>query len=532
MKNLLMWLVALGIVVGGGLYYVLRIHSPARDYSIAHEEIAAWESRANKMRKCLLGDNPASNIAAEALAIRELTNNPPDFKKCTTTVSELSRGNTPDTGLKEVEDEWRGVNKAAAGLAQAFARIFIAGPQGRNDAVNDLGEALDTLDLAHANLRQAAHLDPEPLGIIKPSLPKAELLPLGTAKKAKLSAWLRPSSNGMVVLVEGSGRPAQQIVLVPGQPPKRAGFKGDVRPSITDLAWAVEAGDGSLGYGKLMADGSVDTPTTKPVGDKKGVPHVLFTLGNAANGAIAYLPDAARAAPQVALARITGGAFDAGVPVDADDYAFALDPPDRGLVAWSSKEQLRAMLVTLAAPAPPVVGAGSGAPPAPPVQRPVELGAGHTGLSCLTAKHGWIQSGEQFLAFDNTMSISVAMPGHELIACDATSLLVRQAGHRYGICTVQPAVALTPDAPAVPAKAGCRSVDLPAGADAFPALADGKVVAVASRFRVLAVWLEGVGVKYFVMPAEFRPRLLHATGKLVEVVGESDESLALVRAPL
>jgi len=533
-NRLLLTILVIGAVIGGGVYYVLRTRAPGRNYDAARAEIERWEERANKMRTCLLGTTPASAIAAEALAIRELTNNSPEFKKCTASISELSRGDAPDTGIKDVEDEWKSLTKAITGLASAFARVLVTGGN-KHAAIDDLGEALDTLDVANANLRQAAQLDPEPSGKAKPSLAKAEVIVVGTSKRAKLSAWLRPSAGGMVALVEAAGRPQQQLVLVPGQPPKRVPFKGDVRPSVTDTTWAVQAGDGQLAYGKLMADGSIDAPIAKPTGAAKAVPHILFTLGSAAGGAVAYIPDAARATPQVALARLLTDVFEAGTLFEAEDYAFAVDPPQRGLLAWSAKGELHGALVTPPSPAPPpAAGSGSAAPAPPrtlPAVRIVALGAGHTGLSCLTKTHGWMASGERFIAFDATSASSVELPGHELIGCDETSVLLREAGHRYTVCTLglprpiptNPEVAPTPE---------CRVVELTAGADAMPALSAGKVIAVATRQRVLAVWREQADATYFVMPQAFKPRLVQATEKLLDVLGETDEGLAVVRAAL
>ncbi len=549
MNRLLLTVLVIGAVIGGGVYYVLRTRAPGRNYDPARAEIERWEERANKMRTCVLGTSPASPIAAEALAIRELTNNSPELKKCTASISELSRGDAPDSGIKEVEDAWKALTKATTSLANSFARALVPGGN-KQQAIDELGDALDTLDVASSNLRQAANMDLEASGNAKPSLAKAELIMIGTSKRAKLSAWLRPSAGGMVALVEPSpdngargrlageptgpsrGRPMQQLVLVPDQPPKRVPYKADVRPSITDAAWAVQTGDGQLGYGKLMADGSIDRAIMKPVTAGKAVPYILFTLGSAAGGVIAYL-DAERTTPQLALARVTQ-TFEPGTPIDAEDYAFALDPPKRGLLAWSTKGQMHGVLVSPPEYLPPpAVGSGSGsaAPVLAPLPKPVDLGAGNTGLSCLTRTHGWMASGARFVAFDATRASSVEVPGHELIGCDATSVLLREAGHRYSVCMFESLHAI-PTNPEVPATPQCRVVDLVAGVDALPALSAGKVIAVATRQRVLAVWREKADVTYFVMPQTFKPKLVQATEKVLDVLGETDEGLAVVRASL
>jgi len=522
-RNLLVFVVVAGIV-GGGLYYVVRVRTPARDFSLARAEIERWEARANKVRGCLIGDKPVSEHAAEALAARELAGNPLELKKCTAAIGELSRGSAPDTGIKEVEDGWRGIGTAAAAVAAAFGHAFDPSPGARSRVIDELGDALDTLDVAQSLLRQAAGLEPEPTGIAKPSLPKAELIPLGGARRARLSAWLRPSAGGMVVLIDGGLRP-QQLVLVPGEAPQRVPFQGGVRPSVTDARWGAQGRAGELVHGTVTGDGTLAESRARPLPDPAITPTVLFTVGDAANGAIAYLLDDTRATPRLAIARTAAGALELGTPSDADDYAFALAPPRRGLVAWSAKGALQAQLVT-PLPPPPPPPPGATAPPAPPAPpRPVALGAGHAGLSCLTDKHAWITSGDQFVAFDGTRGATHELPGEELIGCDAAAVLIRDAGHRYAVCTVAAG-----DPP--PAEPSCRVVELTAGAGAVPGLAGGQVVAVGVRHRVLAVWREGVAPRYFALPATFTPRLVHATAKVIDVVGEADAGLAIARVAL
>ena len=539
MNRLVLMFLGLAAVVGGGLYFFYGVHTPGRDFRLAREEIERWQTRADKVRTCLLGTAPASPIAAEALAIRELTNNPPEFKKCTAGIGELSRGDAEDTGIKEVETEWKSIASAATRVANAFAHLFDPGTAAKQQAVDDLGNALDQLDIAQRNLRLAAEMDPPPSGVGLTSLPKAELVPLGTRKRARLSAWLRPSAGGMVVLVDGAGSPAHQLALVPGEAPRRVPFHSDVRPSVGDPTWAVQSGDGELAHGKLTAEGKLDTPITKAVGDKKAVPHLLFTLGNADSGAVAFIPDAARTPPQVAVIRSFHGVLDfapppapapapaagsaaapppppppAGMPpTDADDYSFAIDPPNRGLIAWSSKDVVRGMIVR------PGVAA-----------KPVELGSGHTGLSCLTASHGWVASDDEFIAFDDTTATPQVIPGHELVGCDATSVLLRQAGHRYTVCSTP-----SPSTPgALPSRQpSCRVVELAAGGDAIPGLSKGLAIAVASRQKVVAVWTEKQKEpRYFVLPATFTPKLVHANDKVLDVLGETADGLAIARVAL
>jgi hypothetical protein len=162
--------------------------------------------------------------------------------------------------------------------------------------------------------------------------------------------------------------------------------------------------------------------------------------------------------------------------------------------------------------------------------KPLELGSGHTGLSCLTSLHGWVASGEQFVAFDDTTSSPHVLPGHEMVGCDATSVLLRQAGHRYSVCSTPSP--MTPGA--LPStRPACRVVELAAGGDAIPGLTNGLAMAVASRQKVLAVWIEKQKeARYFVLPATFKPKLVHANAKALDVLGETDDGLAIARVTL
>ena len=545
MNRLLLTVLVIGAVLGGGVYYVLTTRAPGRNYDAAKAEIERWEERANKLRTCLLGTTPASPIAAEALAIRELTNNSPEFKKCTASISELSRGDAPDTGIKDVEDEWKSLTKAITGLASSFARVLVTGGN-KQGAIDELGDALDTLDVANSNLRQAAQMDPEPSGKAKPSLAKAELIMLGTSKRAKLSAWLRPSAGGMVALVEPSpdngvrgrlageptgasrSRPQQQLVLVPGQLPKRTPFQPGVRPSVTNVKWGMKAVKGKLEIGTLTITGELEVKVDASISDPPiADSQVLFALGEMTNGAIAYVVEPTGKTPVVSVGRTGLGGngeavlpdhpwFDGGSPEEADLYSFAVSPPERGMLTWSHRGKLRGIIAR--------PGTDVSAPLAA-----VALGAGDVGQSCLTAKYGWIASGDQLVAFDGATAFRVEMPDHEMIGCDASSVLLRQSGHRYAVCGMTvPTQGLGSGAPPPPSPS-CRTVDLPAGIDAIPGLSGGRVVAVASRQRVLAVWREQADVAYFVMPETFKPRVLQATNKLLDVLGETDEGLAVVR---
>ena len=512
MKRLVLMFVGLALLLGGGIYYVFGVHSPKRDTRLASEEIERWEVRAAKVRTCLLGATPASPSAAEAMAIRDLSNNPPEFKKCTALISELSRGNAEDTGLKEVESEWRSINSAASGVANSFSHLFDPGTAAHERAIVDLGDALDLLALRHRDLRNAAEMDP-PASTAGPQLAKAELIPFGTKKRTKLTAWLRPSTGGMVVIVDNTGA-MQQIVLVPGEAPKRAPARPGVRPSVTDGAWGMKAAKTQLAIGRLTSDGDIESENDSNIGEPVVDSQVLFAVGALDDGAIAYVVELENKTPLVSIGRTRRAGlveaigplgFEGGTPQDAEDYSFAIAPPSRGLVAWSAGGKLRATIVR---PNTPIS-----------IDKPgfkvTELGTGHAGQACLSATHGWVANGDRFISFDDNGATPHVLPGHELIGCDATSVLLRQAGHRYAVCDN-----------------ACRIVELAAGGDAVPGLAGGAAIAVASRQHVIAVWREKAEPRYFALPSAFKPKLVHGTAKVIDVIGEGEDGLAIARIKL
>src|SRR5437763_1799512 len=94
--------VALLAVAGDGLYYVFGVHLPGRERAGARDEIERWEQRLATARRCLLGESPASPTPSEALAVYEMSHDV-DHHVCTPAISNLSRGDAEDTGLRAVE---------------------------------------------------------------------------------------------------------------------------------------------------------------------------------------------------------------------------------------------------------------------------------------------------------------------------------------------------------------------------------------------------------------------------------------------
>jgi len=70
----------------------------------------------------------------------------------------LSRGTKEATGNPGIEAGWRSISVAASGLANTFSRMF--DKSSSKQAFDDLGDALDTLDIAHRALPQEAGMPP------------------------------------------------------------------------------------------------------------------------------------------------------------------------------------------------------------------------------------------------------------------------------------------------------------------------------------------------------------------------------------
>src|SRR3954471_22024940 len=191
---------AAALLAGGGLYYFFKIYQPKQERGAASHEIEAWELRLREVQTCLFGDKPASSRSGEALAVRELAPDPWDRSSCTKLIGKLSRGVAEDTGIMKVEHAWMTVDRAASHVAMAFASHV--DPSGDAPAKrgkdSPLPAALDELDAARAELREAAGMDPPPSA--SNPLPAAELVPLmeGTDRVGSLTAWLPPSAGGVI----------------------------------------------------------------------------------------------------------------------------------------------------------------------------------------------------------------------------------------------------------------------------------------------------------------------------------------------
>ncbi len=498
--------VGMAALLAGGLYIVFGIYVPNHERARARIEIDRWEKRYEHARTCLVGDHPASSDLAQSLAIRELSQEV-DRTACTKEVSELTRGDAVDTGIPDVERAWRDIDAAVSKVASAFASRLTPDEFRAKPMLDPLPPALDELTAAHRALRDAAGMDPPPTVGGAP-LPEATLTPisLGTTKLASLTNWLRFSAGGIVAVARGDAKHVEvnaQLVLPVGQAPRVAPIQTDIlQRSITDVTWgSTTSMTGTIVAGPMATDGTV-TPAATLEAKPDTLPYVMFAIGKASDGTIAYA-NGDTAAPAVVIAHFTGTALEPQPPHPANSYAFSLDPPNRGLLAWSDDGALHAM----------IVGAGN---PSPHV---VDLGSGTAGQSCLTSHGAWVSGGSgQFVELADDPSQTPrphVLLDHELVGCDATSVLLRNAGHRYAVCDQT-----------------CRNVELVAKPAALPALSGGKVIAIAVEQRVLAVWREKAGTVYFALPSPIRPRLVHASATVVDVIAESEAGLVIARATL
>src|SRR5687767_10795839 len=109
-KVILMFAAVVVLSIGGIVYFKM-VHEPNQRIADAQEEIRAWDGRWIAARDCLLGTTPGSSKVSEALAIRELSNDPWERKTCTQLISQLTRGEAADTRVPAVEEAWRVLDK-------------------------------------------------------------------------------------------------------------------------------------------------------------------------------------------------------------------------------------------------------------------------------------------------------------------------------------------------------------------------------------------------------------------------------------
>lgn len=489
---------AAAALAGGGLYYFFKVYQPKQERAVAATEIEAWEQRLDQVRLCLLGPKPASSRAGEALAVRELAPDVWDRASCTKLIGKLSRGVAEDTGLLKVEHAWMTIDRAAAKVATAFASHVDPSGDAPRKRGNDspLPAALDDLDAARAELRQAAGMDPPPASG-PAALPAAEIVPLadGADPVTGVSAWLIPSAGGTLGFGTVKGKGEVQLTLVAGAPPRLDRLPPGALRAAPDRAWGAAGLREAVAIAPIDERGAFGAMTTFPV--ELGA-RVLIAVGTMASGLVAYA-----ASNHLVIARAAGAPFALDKPIEVGRMAFALDPAGRGLVAWSPLASDGPMHGFIARDGtPPVI---------------VELGDGVPAQACLTATRGWVAGAGQFVSFDERGAAPHVLPDHQLVGCTSEgALLHRDDTTHYAICTD-----------------GCRGADLSGlRPTEIATIAGGKVYAIRARGRVIGVWTEGKPPRFYATEQAVTPTLAMSNGKVIDVLGETEDRAVIVRVPL
>jgi len=485
---------AIAALLGGGLYYFLRIYQPTQEQQAAQTEVLAWEARWAEARACLLGPKPVSSRPREALAVRELSPDPWNRGTCSKLIGKLSRGVADDTGILKVEHAWMTVDRAAAKVATAFASHvdpFGDVPEHRGDS--PLPAALEELEGAQADLRKAAGMDP-PDSAAGPTLPAAQLIPLkdGGQQVSNLEAWLLPSSGGVIGFGSTHDREVEMVLVAGAAPKLLPAPSGGVR-AVTDATWGAAGLQDEVVVGPIDDKGAFGTMTNIPAGE---LARVLFAVGTIADGLVAY-----GAGGKLGLIRATAGSIKGDAPFQVSRVMYALTPAGRALLAWNTVDgAMRGFF--------PKGGAET---------RPMELGSGFAASACLTATHGWVGEEPQFMSFDDTSATPHVLPQHELLGCSDDAALLHKIGSTsYAVCT---------DA--------CRVAELRNTKSSVVAtLANAKVVAIRARGEVIGLWRENAEPLFFTTPISMSPRTAISDGKVVDVIGETSEGVVVARLPL
>lgn len=486
------------LLASGGLYYYVKIHQPNEDRAIAQREVVAWEQRLAAVHACLFGDKPASARPGEALAVRELAPDVWDRGTCTKLVGKLSRGVAEDTGLMKVEHAWMTVDRAASRVANAFASHVDPDGDGvdRRARRSPLPAALDDLETARAELRTATGMEPY-VGAASAALPAAQIIPIkdGPDRVGSLTAWLVPSAGGTLAFGDVKGKGEVQITLAPGAAPRVSKLPPGSLRAVPQLAWGAAGLREQVAIGPIDDAGAFGPMISLPV--QMGA-RVLVDVGTVTNGLVAYA-----ASNHLVVARSTGAAFVADPPLEVGRLAFAIDPAGRGLVAWSSPTPggpLRGFIATDGAPA-----------------KVLELGTGFAEQACMTSAKGWLASSDQIVAFDAAGPTPHMLPSHELLGCTADAALLHHYGTtHYAVCADT-----------------CRSADLTGMRSSTVAtIAGGKVHAIRTRGAVMGVWTEGAPPRFFATETSITPTLAYASATAIDVLGETEDGVVIVRVPL
>ena len=435
--------------------------------------------------------------------------------------------------MPAVEDAWRELERAAGTVGAAFlAHVDPMGEPVKDRKPDRLPASLDELDAAHAKLREALDLPPPPARAAGKPLPAAALVPLrdGDRPIRAITGWAVPSMGAVQAFASAEGRELQ-LTLVPGAgPPAVKAVSGGTIRAVPDGAWGAAARTAPVAPDvtiNVLAIGPIDDAGTPPAldpGDPRkskraivmdGSIQVHAAVGPADNGLVVAHErkydeeDGWRSS--LVVVRAQAGKLAADKPIAIGELTYAVDPAGRALAVYTDAGKLRGFVARDAAS-----------------RKELELGAGVPALSCLTEKRAWVSKVEgDDAAADAAPLVSIdletgavtphAGEPHGLLACTAGAALLqkRNAAH-FLVCTEQCRVAVLQ---------GMRP-------SRFAALAGDEVVAVAHRDRVLGIWREKGPPAYHALPKPLASIVLALSdGKVIDVVAETEEGLAIVRVP-
>jgi len=512
---------AVAVVAAGGGFYFFKVYQPAQVKKAAQEEIARWETRFTAVRDCLLGAKPGSQKTSEALAIREMTPDPWNRGACTPLIGKLSRGDEPDTGLKDVEAAWVEVDKAAGKAASAFAMHIGSSTTLKEDP---LPAALDELDGARSTLRKAAGMPMlEQAG--KP-LRAATIVPVtdGDATLKEIEVQTKPSAHGLIVFGKSRKDRDVEIALHTGGAPSVSPATGVLR-SVPDTTWGAVAAADRVQVGPIDPNGVMQTPNDQKVANAQ----IDAIGGSLANGVVVYNTD-----KQLVIGRTsvpTGGAgFNVtwAAPLATTGLQTAIDVDGRAAVVWRDDKQSHGQIVGPLVVPPATKGPEGQTMPAqaPKIEPLIDLGDNPTGATCLTNDRAWVSTGTGVLAFGGDKPVTMrANPFFVLMGCTNDSAVLRS---------------LDPHKPFLICTDDCRTVNIPTGAPelATATAVNGKLVALASHGGVLGVWREGGGVEFFGLPevadpvmAQEWPAMAMTDGKVIDILARGAKGFVVIRIP-
>jgi hypothetical protein len=496
---------AVAAVAAGGGFYFFKVYQPAQVKKDAQEQITRWETRFTAVRDCLLGEKPGSQKTSEALAIREMNPDPWNRGACTPLIGKLSRGDEPDTGIKDVEGAWVELDKAASKAASAFATHIVSSTTLKQDP---LPAALDELDAARAALRKAAGMPV--LDQAGKPLRAATIVPVddGDATLKEIEVQTKPSAHGLIVFGKSRKDRDVEIALHTGGAPKVAPATGVLR-SVPDMSWGAVAAPDRVQVGAIDDKGVMQAPSDQKVANAQ----IDAIVGAADNGFVVYNTDKQLVVGRVAKPAAAGSGASSTVtwspPVPTTGLQTAIDVDGRAALVWRDDKQSHGQIVSPAAQ-----------------EAAIDLGDNPTGATCLTNDRAWVSTGTGVLAFGGAKPVVMrANPFFVLMGCTNDAAVLRSLDPR------KPFLICTDD---------CRTVNVPAGAPelATATAVGGKLVAIASHGGVLGVWHEGGGVEFFGLPevaepvmAQDWPAMAMTDGKVIDVLARGAKGFVVIRIP-